>query len=105
MGFFDKNQSVNTGHYPMCFTSGSIPGRKIKKSFGFIKATTAEISGKYKSEEELVTNELCKVAERLGADAIVNFRYETGSYQQNGAGWVTSYLIAYGDAVILENEQ
>lgn len=105
MGLFSKGPKVTTGHYPMCFTSGFVPGRNIKQSFGMIRATTAEISGSYKSEEELITVALCKEAEKLGANAIINFRYETGSYQKNGAGWVTSYLIAYGDAVTLESDE
>ncbi|TAJ06202.1 heavy metal-binding domain-containing protein [Pectobacterium versatile] len=104
MGFFSKEISVSTGNYPICFVSDAVPGRKIKKSFGIIKATTAEILGSYKSEEEIVTAALCKEAQKLGANAIVNFRYETGSYQRNGTGWVASYLIAYGDAVILESD-
>jgi len=102
MDFFSKEPSVKVGFFPMCFVSGSVPGRKIKRSFGVIKATTAEILGSYKSEEDLVTTALWEEAEKLGADAIVNFRYETGSYQKNGTGWVASYIIVYGDAVILE---
>ncbi|QQK72174.1 YbjQ family protein [Pectobacterium versatile] len=105
MGFFSKEPSVSTGNFPMCFSSHTVPGREIKKSFGVIKAITAEISGSYESEEELVTTALCKEAKKLGANAIVNFRYETGSYQKNGTSWVNSYLIAYGDAVILDGEE
>ncbi|KHT23411.1 heavy metal-binding domain-containing protein [Pectobacterium carotovorum] len=105
MGFFSKEPLVSTGNFPMCFSSHTVPGREIKKSFGVIKSITAEISGSYESEEELVTTALCKEAKKLGANAIVNFRYETGSYQKNGARWVNSYLIAYGDAVILDGEE
>ncbi|NWL77478.1 hypothetical protein DM872_11505 [Pseudomonas taiwanensis] len=33
---------------------------------------------------------------------LVNFRFITGSYQQNGSGFGACYVIAYGDAVRLE---
>ncbi|MCY1292863.1 hypothetical protein D9M70_421050 [compost metagenome] len=67
-----------------------------------VKAVTESILGEYRAEDDLVTTELCWQAAELGANAIINFRYETGSYQKNGTGFVTSYLIAYGDAVRLE---
>ncbi|MCY1400268.1 hypothetical protein D3C76_813920 [compost metagenome] len=67
-----------------------------------VKAVTESILGEYRAEDDLVTTELCRQAAELGANAIINFRYETGSYQKNGTGFVTSYLIAYGDAVRLE---
>lgn len=53
MGLFSKGPRVTTSHYPMCFTSGFVPVRNIKQSFSMIRATTAEISGSYKSEKEL----------------------------------------------------
>lgn len=108
MGLFSKSKPpvipTKTEHLPMCFLSEKVPTKKIVKSFGLIKATTSEICGSFQSEDRLLANELQNKAKEVGANAIVNFRYATGSYQRNGAGWVTSYLIAYGDAVLLEDE-
>jgi uncharacterized protein YbjQ (UPF0145 family) len=40
--------------------------------------------------------------EEIGGNAVVNLRFETGSYQQQGSGWVTTYILIYGEAIIVD---
>jgi len=49
--------------------------------------------------EEMMDSFFNKAVE-LGADAVINLKFENGSYQQNGSGWVVSYLMIYGEAVL-----
>ncbi|HFO7742296.1 TPA: heavy metal-binding domain-containing protein, partial [Escherichia coli] len=75
---------------------------KIVKNFGLIKATTAEISGKYYNEDDELLSALLSEASKMGANAIVNFQYISGSYN-TGNGYFATYIIATGDAVVLED--
>ncbi|EBG1930488.1 TPA: heavy metal-binding domain-containing protein [Salmonella enterica subsp. enterica serovar Java] len=102
MGLFDRKLDISITAHNQIFTSIP-PQMKIVKNFGLIKATTAEISAKYHNEDDELLSALLSEATNMGANAIINFRYSSGSYQRNGAAFVTSYLIATGDAVLLED--
>ncbi len=109
MGIFSKTKkdlSVFTSHSVTCFTSSSIPSRKIISNLGMVRATSRPFCGEYNEEDVFVQSELIKKAESIGANAIINFRYEIGSFQAAlGTAWNNAFIIAYGDAVVISNEE
>jgi uncharacterized protein YbjQ (UPF0145 family) len=100
MGLFDRKLDISTTAHFQIFTS-TPPQIKILKNLGLVKATTSEITFKYRNEDDELLTYLLDEAKKLGANAIINFQYVSGSYQRNGHAFVTSYLIATGDAVLL----
>ncbi|EMD0832075.1 heavy metal-binding domain-containing protein [Morganella morganii] len=106
MGIFSKTKkdlSVFTSHTATCFTSSSIPSRKIISNLGMVKATSRPFCGAYDEEDDFVQAELVKKAESIGANAVINFRYETGCFEANGASMNNAFIIAYGDAVLIDD--
>ncbi|EHN4672443.1 heavy metal-binding domain-containing protein [Escherichia coli] len=101
MGLFDHKTNVSLSAHSNVFTS--VPSHiRILKNFGLVKATTAEISGKYYNEDDELLSALLSEASQMGANAIVNFQYISGSYN-TGNGYFATYIIATGDAVVLED--
>ncbi|EFE3851752.1 hypothetical protein D9J65_23745 [Escherichia coli] len=101
MGLFDHKTNVSLSAHSNVFTS--VPSHmRILKNFGLVKATTAEISGKYYNEDDELLSALLSEASKMGANAIVNFQYISGSYN-TGNGYFATYIIATGDAVVLED--
>ncbi|EGY1224973.1 TPA: heavy metal-binding domain-containing protein [Escherichia coli] len=101
MGLFDHKINITISAHSNVFTSTPSQMR-IVKNFGLIKATTAEISGKYYNEDDELLSALLSEATKMGANAIVNFQYISGSYN-TGNGYFATYIIATGDAVVLED--
>ena len=101
MGLFDHKTNITISAHSNVFTSTPSQMR-IVKNFGLIKATTAEISGKYYNEDDELLSALLSEATKMGANAIVNFQYISGSYN-TGNGYSATYIIATGDAVVLED--
>ncbi|EAO1734938.1 hypothetical protein DB202_23995 [Salmonella enterica] len=102
MGLFDRKMDISITAHSQVFTS--VPSdMKIIKNFGLVKATTAEISAKFRNEDDALLSALFSEATKTGANAIINLQYTSGAYQRNGSGFVTSYLIVTGDAVLLES--
>lgn len=102
MRIFERKPDISTTAHFQIFTSTS-PQIKILENLGLVKATISEISCKYRNEDDELLSALLSEAKKLGANGIINFQYISGSYQRNGHLFVTSYLIATGDAVLLEN--
>lgn len=84
------------------YSSSYIPNANITKNLGMVKIVISEIWGKFKNEDEAAKVELINLTQTKGGNAIINFKYETGSFQRTGSGSVSSYIIAYGDAVFIE---
>ncbi|MGF7420261.1 hypothetical protein [Providencia rettgeri] len=84
------------------YSSSYIPNANITKNLGMVKVVISEIWGKFKDEDEVAKVELINLTKDKGGNAIINFKYETGSFQRTGSGSVSSYIIAYGDAVFIE---
>ncbi|HAP0164028.1 TPA: heavy metal-binding domain-containing protein [Escherichia coli] len=101
MGLFDHKTNITISAHSNVFTSTPSQMR-IVKNFGLIKATTAEISGKYYNEDDELLSALLSEASKMGANAIINFQYISGSYN-TGNGYFATYIIATGDAVVLED--
>ncbi|EPJ2545234.1 heavy metal-binding domain-containing protein [Escherichia albertii] len=101
MGLFNHKTNISLSAHSNVFTS-TPSHMKVIKNFGIVKATTAEISGKYHSEDDELLSVLLSEASKMGANAIVNFQYISGSYN-TGNGYFATYIIATGDAVVLED--
>lgn len=82
------------------YSSSYIPNANITKNLGMVKVVISEIWGKFKDEVAKV--EIINLTKNKGGNAIINFKYETGTFQRTGSGCVSSYIIAYGDAVFIE---
>lgn len=109
MGIFSKTKkdiSVFTSHSTACFSSSTIIGKEIIENLGMVRATSRPFCGEYNEEDVFVQSELIKKAESIGANAIINFRYEIGSFQAAlGTAWNNAFIIAYGDAVLISEEK
>ncbi|WP_262365034.1 hypothetical protein, partial [Salmonella enterica] len=66
------------------------------KNFGLVNSTTAEITFKYRNEDDELLSALFSEATKIGGNEIINLRYTSRAYQRNGTGFVTSYLIGTG---------
>lgn len=86
-----------------CYSLSEVPGRKITKALGLVEYTVKGIAGDAPNASEGIFKALLSVAKKLGANAVVNVRLAIGPYQQQGSGWQVTYVIAYGDAVVLSN--
>jgi len=85
-----------------CYTLGEIPGKKIARALGIIKYAKKGISGDVPRISDGIFKNLLSAARDKGANAVVNVRLVSGSYQAKGSAWIVTYIIAYGDAVIVE---
>ena len=83
-----------------CYLGSIIPGKTIAKSLGLMSMVTKGINGNINKELEILTQKFVNSVEKAGGNAIINFRFETGSYQQIGSAWITSYLLIYGEGVL-----
>lgn len=85
-----------------CYTLSEVPGKRIGKSLGLIEYTMKGLAGDMPEESSGIFRGLLESALEKGANAVVNVRITSGSYQQQGSQWQVTYVIAFGDAVILE---
>ena len=105
----------------MLCTSGSIPGKKIKKTFGLVRGNTirarhvgqdilaglknlvggeiVEYTKLMAESREQAIDRMQDEAKRLGANAIVSIRFTTSMIMGAAAE-----LLAYGTAVLVEDE-
>jgi len=103
-------------------TSGTIAGKRIKKTLGLVQGSTIRarhigndlvavfrniVGGEVKEYAELIgksrreaLDRMMKEAEKLGADAVVDVRFGTTQVMGGAAE-----ILAYGTAVILEDEK
>ena len=81
------------------YLGSSIPGKDIIESFGLVSMVTKGVRGNINDELELLMQKFLDKSNQIGGNAVINFRFETGTYQQNGSGWNVTYLFLYGEAV------
>ena len=102
MGFFKPTEAETSSLTRDCYTGSVVPNYTIEKVLGTIQFTRKGIDGNVLDKVDDMFKSLVKCAEKEGADAVVNAKITTGSYQQQGSGWVVSYIIVYGEAVKLK---
>lgn len=100
MGIFGgtgTSTSLNNG----CFASSTVPGRTIEKVIGLVQFTEKGVGGEIDKVTQGAFVSLLATAKANGANAVVNVRLAIGSYEKFTPNMQVSYLIAYGDAVVL----
>lgn len=102
MGLFSREKIINKSFSNNIFTSSVIGNSTIKKNLGMIKVTVSNVVGKFESEDELLKNEMIRLAKDKGGNAIINFRIESGVVLNGQPGVFLGYVIAYGDVVFIE---
>lgn len=100
MGFFGGSDSASA-HLQNVYTLAEVPGKKAVKAFGLVQYVEKGLAGDMPKKAHAIPEQLWLAAKELGANAVLNMRLVTGSYQQQGSQWMVTYVIAYGDAVIL----
>ena len=85
-----------------CYLGSTIPGKTIKKSLGLMSMIAHGVDWNINKELELLIAKLLDDVEKLGGNAIINLRFETGSYEENGSRWMRTYLLIYGEGVVTD---
>lgn len=89
----------------MCVTSSNIYGKKIVQTLGSVKGTSQSIirtdeSTRIADNEAMY--EMLIEAKILGANAIVDIKMNTPTFEVSGSKWQTSQIIYTGTAVKVE---
>lgn len=83
-------------------TSSSLPDRNIKGALGNvtgISETAASTDKGFRKAEKEALADIMRQGIQMGANAIVDLKMTTGSYEQQGSKWVVSKVVYYGTAV------
>ncbi|HGN0870208.1 hypothetical protein EC835_11432 [Providencia alcalifaciens] len=102
MGFFDSKSKISRHFDKRVFIGSAINNVKKIHNIGLVSASLTVSAGKFSNEDENLKNELIDISIENGGNAVINFRVETGPIQIVGSSWISSYIIAYGDAVFIE---
>lgn len=102
LGLFDSTFESTFAFSDKCFLGQTIPGKQIRKSLGLISMVTKGINGNINKSYESLIETLIQKLDEIGGNAIINLRFESGSYQQQGSGWISTYILIYGEAVITD---
>ena len=84
-----------------CYCMAEVPGRSVVKALGLVEFTQKAIAGDAPKITPSIFRSLLEAAKEQGVNVVINVRLTTGSYQQQGSQWQVTYIIAYGDAVVL----
>lgn len=83
-------------------TSSNLPDRGIKGALGNVTGISERAAstdrGFRKAEKEALAD-IMRQGIQMGANAIVDLKMTTGSYEQQGSKWVVSKVVYYGTAV------
>jgi uncharacterized protein YbjQ (UPF0145 family) len=83
-------------------TSTSLPNKAVKSALGNvtgISATAASTDRGFRKAEKEALADIMRQGIQIGANAIVDLKMTTGSYEQQGSKWVVSKVVYYGTAV------
>lgn len=83
-------------------TSTSLPDKAVKSALGNvtgISATSASTDRGFRKAEKEALADVMRQGIQMGANAIVDLKMTTGSYEQQGSKWVVSKVVYYGTAV------
>lgn len=84
-----------------CYCMAEVPGRTVVQALGLVEFTQKAIGGDAPKVTPSIFRSLLQAAQELGGNAVINVRLTTGAYEQQGSQWQVTYIIAYGDAVVL----
>ena len=85
-------------------TSNSLPDRVIKGALGNvtgISATAASTDRGFRKAEKEALADIMRQGIQIGANAIIDLKMTTGSYEQQGSKWIVSKVVYYGTAVMV----
>lgn len=83
-------------------TSSTIPGKEIKDVIGSVAGVSkveASTDVEFRLAEKEALLDIMNQAINLGANAIIDLKMTTGSYQQQGSQWMVSKVTYSGTAV------
>lgn len=83
-------------------TSNSLPDKEIKGALGNvtgISATSASTDRGFRKAEKEAIADIMRQGIQMGANAIIDLKMTTGSYEQRAPQWLVSKVIYYGTAV------
>lgn len=83
-------------------TSNSLPDREVKGALGNvtgISATAASTDRGFRKAEKEALVDIMRQGIQMGANAIVDLKMTTGSYEEQGSQWMVSKVVYYGTAV------
>ena len=83
-------------------TSNSLPDRQIKGAIGNvtgISATAASTDRGFRKADKEALADIMRKGIEMGANAIIDLKMTTGSYEQQGSQWMVSKVVYYGTAV------
>lgn len=89
----------------MCVTSSNIHGKEIVQTLGSVKGTSKTIitnGMETKIADNEAMYEMLNEAKILGANAIVDIKMNTPTFEVSGSKWQTSQIIYTGTAVKVE---
>ncbi len=83
-------------------TSTSLPNKEIKSAIGNvtgISATAASTDRGFRKAEKEALADIMRQGIQMSANAIIDLKMTTGSYEEQSSQWVVSKIIYYGTAV------
>lgn len=83
-------------------TSTGLPDKAVKSALGNvtgISATAASTDRGFRKAEKEALADVMRQGIQMGANAIVDLKMTTGSYEEQGSKWVVSKVVYYGTAV------
>jgi len=98
---FSKSLEESFFTHDRCYLGSVVHGKNIVKSLGLMSMVKKGIAGNINEEIESLLQKFVNSAEAKGSNAIINFRFDTGTYQQVGSSWIYTYLIIYGEGVVV----
>lgn len=102
MALFGLGSSASSGLIEACHTISDVPGFFVERALGVVHVTTKGVAGDSLEQVPNAFSALVAAAKHRGANAVINARLSASSYDQMGSGAHVSFLVAYGDAVVLK---
>ncbi|TKI69658.1 heavy metal-binding domain-containing protein [Sulfurimonas crateris] len=86
----------------LSISGSSIPGKEVKKIIGMVRGVS-DTQASRKEEFELAEKEalykMLMEAKSLGANAVIDIKLNTGTYERQGSKWQVSQAVYNGTAV------
>ena len=97
-----SSQKKTASHVADAYTGSEVPGKTIENTIGLIQFTKKiENPFEVAMSVEEVFQSLVNLAKDKGASAVINTRMEISSAGGSGGASGLTYIVAYGDAVVL----